>query len=182
MLTEMDHHFALLHKDDQRGLKYFYDKHYTYLHYYAYKITKDRVEAEDIVVMASEILWKRRYDITNALAVKPFLSKTVKNLCLNFLKTKKRKENSIRKRPAAETEYVNWINTEKRAEVMEVLQMATATLTARQKEILDLLIKGLSHKEIAEQLDITVQTVRSQKHNIIKWLKEQVRLFLAGKG
>ncbi len=41
-------------------------------------------------------------------------------------------------------------------------------LSEREKEILVLLVRGLSHKEIAEQLNISVHTVTSHRKNIIE--------------
>jgi two-component system, NarL family, nitrate/nitrite response regulator NarL len=46
-----------------------------------------------------------------------------------------------------------------------------ATLTAREREIAELLEEGLSNKEIAERLEIGLPTVKNHVHNILTKLK-----------
>ena len=48
-------------------------------------------------------------------------------------------------------------------------------LSARENEILQLLAKGLLYKEIAEQLSISVSTVRQHIHHIYEKLHVQNR-------
>ncbi len=50
-----------------------------------------------------------------------------------------------------------------------------ATLTAREKEILDLLAKGYLYKEIAAELFISIETVKRHIHNIYEKLHVQTR-------
>ncbi|MEO5917361.1 MAG: response regulator transcription factor [Luteolibacter sp.] len=48
-------------------------------------------------------------------------------------------------------------------------------LTSRETEVLDLLIKGLLYKEMAEQLDISIVTVRYHLNNIYRKLHVRTR-------
>ena len=50
-----------------------------------------------------------------------------------------------------------------------------AKLTIREREMLDLLAKGYSYKEIADQLSISFETVRTHIHNIYEKLHVQSR-------
>lgn len=50
-----------------------------------------------------------------------------------------------------------------------------ATLTTREKEILDLLAKGYLYKEIAAELFISIETVKRHIHNIYEKLHVQTR-------
>jgi DNA-binding CsgD family transcriptional regulator len=50
----------------------------------------------------------------------------------------------------------------------ECKKIAGGYLSEREKEILVLLVQGLSHKEIAEQINISVHTVTSHRKNIIE--------------
>jgi DNA-binding CsgD family transcriptional regulator len=48
-------------------------------------------------------------------------------------------------------------------------------LTNREREMLDLLSKGYRYKEIADQLSISFETVRTHIHNIYEKLHVQSR-------
>ena len=48
---------------------------------------------------------------------------------------------------------------------------AAGALTAREREIAELIEQGLSNKEIAEQLEIGLPTVKNHVHNILTKLK-----------
>lgn len=52
-------------------------------------------------------------------------------------------------------------------------------LTAREREVIDLLGEGLSNKEIATRLNIAVHTVKSHVHNILEKLALRSRLEVA---
>jgi len=52
----------------------------------------------------------------------------------------------------------------------------TQELTAREKEILDLLAKGLMYKEIASQKEISTETVRKHVRNIYEKLQVSTRM------
>jgi DNA-binding NarL/FixJ family response regulator len=53
------------------------------------------------------------------------------------------------------------------------------TLTARQREVLELAAQGLTNKEIAEQLCVSVETVKSHISQILKRLQVHSRHELA---
>jgi DNA-binding NarL/FixJ family response regulator len=61
-----------------------------------------------------------------------------------------------------------------KAKVMEAVK-----LTARERQVIDLLGEGLSNKEIAIRLHIAVHTVKSHVHNILEKLALHTRLEVA---
>lgn len=52
-------------------------------------------------------------------------------------------------------------------------------LTHREREVIDLISKGMSNKEIAEALHIATFTVKSHVHNILEKLSLSTRLEIA---
>lgn len=59
---------------------------------------------------------------------------------------------------------------------MESQNKLTETLTAREKEILELLAKGQINKEVANQLEISNGTVRKHIQNIYEKLHVNTRV------
>jgi two-component system response regulator NreC len=56
-----------------------------------------------------------------------------------------------------------------------LLQMDEGTHSDREKEVLTLIAKGFSNKEIAGQLVISVKTIESHKGNLMEKLKMKTR-------
>ena len=54
-------------------------------------------------------------------------------------------------------------------------------LTAREREILDLLALGMSNKEIAIRLTLTVSTVKNHVHNLLRKLDVTTRAGAVGR-
>lgn len=50
-------------------------------------------------------------------------------------------------------------------------RMLSIRLTAREREIVDLIDRGLSNKEISQQLSVEVRTVKTHVHNILEKLQ-----------
>ena len=57
--------------------------------------------------------------------------------------------------------------------------MKAVKLTRREHEVVDLIARGMSNKEIANELSIAVHTVKSHVHNTLEKLALHTRLELA---
>lgn len=53
------------------------------------------------------------------------------------------------------------------------MPQSTSELTVRERQVHGLLVSGLANKEIAQQLNISVQTVKNHVHNVLR--KSQVK-------
>jgi DNA-binding NarL/FixJ family response regulator len=56
---------------------------------------------------------------------------------------------------------------------------AAVRMTAREKQVVELIAEGLSNKEIADRLHIATHTVKSHVHNILEKLTLHTRLEVA---
>jgi DNA-binding CsgD family transcriptional regulator len=69
---------------------------------------------------------------------------------------------------------INWNRTSPAGEMASLAEYyAKNEITRREKEIIELILKGLTNQEIADSLFITLQTVKDHTHNI--FLKTGVR-------
>jgi DNA-binding NarL/FixJ family response regulator len=59
------------------------------------------------------------------------------------------------------------------------VHIADVKMTAREREIVDLIADGLSNKEIARRLNIATDTVKSHVHNILEKLSLRSRVEVA---
>jgi DNA-binding NarL/FixJ family response regulator len=57
--------------------------------------------------------------------------------------------------------------------------IASVRMTTRERDVIDLIVEGLSNKEIAQRLNIATYTVKSHVHNILEKLALHTRLQVA---
>ncbi len=148
---------------------------------YAKKILGATDAAEDPVQEAFVEVWKHRSKFESHVQIRAFLYMTVRNKCLNQLKhhTIVREHGS-----ASETEeYDSYREETLRSELIYQLRSAIRKLPEQRKKIMLLSLKGLKNQEIAEFLDISVNTVKQQKKIAYASLKDSLgkhALLLAG--
>lgn len=76
----------------EEAYKYIYDKYYNVLCLLAYQYVKDTFIAETIVGDVVFHIWQKRDEIVISQSLRSYLTKAVKNRCLNYLEQQKRQE------------------------------------------------------------------------------------------
>lgn len=162
-----------LKEDNQKAFAFFFDRHYNALCYFAERIVKDPLVAEDIVEESFMKLWDKRHAFETEHGVKAFLYVTTKNACLNMLKQNQRDYVS-----QAELLYISEkkesfaLNEMIRAEVLGVVGKELNRLPIQCRTILEMsFLNGLKNQEIANKLEISINTVRNQKSRGLQLLR-----------
>lgn len=143
---------------------------------FANKYLRDKQGAEDISQEVFIELWKQREKFESIDQIKAFLYLSAKNKCLNVLKHTDVKDKHIQDTIAI-SEFEddpfeeNVIKTEVNAYINEVIE----SLPPQRKKIIILSMNGLKNNEIAEELGISVNTVKLQKKIAYEKLKEAFR-------
>lgn len=162
---------ALLKKGNTVGLEYLIRVYFPVLVAYAEKIVQNSSWAEDLTEEALIKVWdnRNRFDTFNAL--KGFLYTTLRNSCLNALRSKRREEERSRNFvliEAALPDENEFIHEEMMAEIRKALD----TLSPKLKEIFMLAyFEGKDNRQIAELLQLSEQTVRNQKTKALAMLR-----------
>lgn len=160
----------------EAGLRYFFDQYYKSLCYFAVRLVQDDQEAEDIVANCFVKLSEKHKEFDTDQNIKSFLYAICRNACLNYLK-------HLRIKSAAQTFFLNQaeqgeeiiLNQIIKAEVFDILNQEIEFLPEKCREIFKLIY--FEHKktdEIAEELALSVQTVRNQKTKAIELLKNSM--------
>lgn len=146
----------------------------------AYQYLKDEEKAKDVVSDIFERLISMSLDerkiklsgVNEKLEV--FFSVIVKNRCINIINTEKNRNSIIKKMNffVVKTEYPNELQQDDFECMLELLPL-------RQKEIIQLNIAGFKNNEIAEQLNITENTVKNTLVNAKKKIKEIYTIFMS---
>lgn len=153
---------------DEEAFKYLYEEYFHALLAVACKYVESEV-AKDIVQDIFFKLWSspQKFNATEDLSF--YLYRSVQNQCLNYIRDKK-VEDSYRNKAEVVTEDY-FYNALLEEEIFIRLRKAIDELPEKYRNVINLNLEGLSDKEIAKQLDISVDAVKQQK----KRGKEQLR-------
>lgn len=154
---------------DKDAFKAFFNDFYPILCAFAKKFLKTTDQSEDAAQDALIKYWKKREEFDNLQGVKSFLYVIVRNDCINILKRSKK---SVDVEALKELESESFLKASiiNQETIMEVRQ-AVERLPSRQREIIKLTLLGIKNPEIAIQLEITEQTVKTTKRNAFKKLR-----------
>jgi RNA polymerase sigma-70 factor (ECF subfamily) len=161
--------------NNKQEFKKLFDLYYPALYLFASTIVNDNFLAEDLVQEVFIKLWEKSDGFDNIHAIKSFLYTSVKNKCLNHIEHEK----VIQKhKEYTQHELLNYavINNQIiEEETHRLIYNAINELASECKNILLLSINGLKNKEIAEELHISVNTVKTQKKIAYKQLKIKLK-------
>lgn len=172
-----------LAQGDLEAYNAIFEKYYSPLCSYANKYLKDSEAAQDVVASLFMTLWENRsLQITD---IGSYLTKAVHNRCVNKLK-------SILSRKLREEKFVYAMLNGESAElpdhiehqidkeqIEKIVENVSDTLPAKCKEIYTLHHKGeLTQNEIAQKLEISVGTVKTQIHRANKKIAQELQKYL----
>lgn len=139
---------------------------------FANKYLNNKAEAEDIAQESFVELWKQKSKFETVSHIKSFLYLSIKNKCINALKHNKVKNKYI---GSLSLDHVSFFEEQViKTEVIHEINKAVNNLSKQRKEIILLAMQGLKNVEIAEELDISINTVKLQKKIAYKLLREKL--------
>lgn len=152
------------------AFNYIFELYYKRLHFFSAGISSE-IDAEDIVQESFIKLWERRENFNNLESIKAFLYLTTKNACLNELKHQQvvNKFNAV---PSNTIDEINIANKLIEAEVLNEVQQALLKLPLGYRRVIYLnYFKGMSNQEVAEHLNLSINTIKTQKVRGLKILR-----------
>lgn len=160
-------------KGNQKSFSSIFNTYYPSLCFFAERMIVDKQEAEDIVEESFVKLWRLHANFETMRNIKAFLYITTKNACLNFIKQTERtnkQQSELLYMLAQKEDHV--LSTITKAEVMREVHAAIESLPPQCRKIVRLsFLEGLKNQEIAERLNLSINTVKNQKMRAISLLK-----------
>ena len=166
--------FLALQSGNENGLRYFFELYHNPLLLYATSLVKDNHQAQDIVAESFAKLWSKKQNISEWKMLKHWLYRAVYNACIDSLRKEASRKKSIphllaQTSAVEKTALENIIQTE----TFQRLYSLLAQLPPRSRQIFHLFyLQNKSIKEIADSLDISVNTVKTQKLRAIQFVKQ----------
>lgn len=163
-------------KSNPSHYKRIFDKYYKDLVIRAYQILQDEQLSKDAAQEVFFELWKNRSKLGPHIILHPYLKRSVTNRAINIHKSRRHHQSSgpeplqlIKNQEPDASE-----NLEK-SELEKIIHYAIDALPERCRLIFILCRQeGMSHKEIADKLNISVKTIENQMTKAIKSLRERI--------
>ena len=163
---------TLIQKDDIKAFKQFFESFYPSVCVFAQKYLKDTALAEDLAQEAFIEYWKIKENFMDIKAIKGFIYTVTKNKCLNDIKLRKIRENLLQMANTSDEYFYELILEE---EAYSVVHRAVNRLAPQSRKIVWLSMEGSKNQEIADQLNVTINTVKTLKKNAYRELRNQLK-------
>lgn len=173
--------------EDLKAFELLYNEHYEALCRYSQRFVFDLDTSREIVQDVFISIWEKRRILLGGESLKPYLYRSVRNKCLDYLKHLKVKSEyeKMRIQEIQESSY-NSFNTEDHPldglitkELKNAISSAIENLPPKCRKIFELSrYEGKKYREISEELNISVKTVETQMSRALKSIKQQLSGFI----
>ena len=139
---------------------------------FAYTYVDDYMEAEDIVMEAMTYYWENRTRLGLGVNPSAYIFTAIKNKCLNYLRDLEIRDRNYKNLNKEELDEDYFLCQQIRADVVAELFDAIDELPDRCKEIFKRsYVDGQEERKIAEELNISLNTIKTQKQRAKSYLR-----------
>lgn len=169
---DSDDIFIGLKRRDEAALSVLFDTYYEKLYLFAEKYIYDSDKAHDIVQDVFLKIWENAERLELTSSIQHYLFASVRNGCLNYLKSLQIEDRNNRKYAEAyiESQNVDMVDDE---ELLARVRQVLDELPEKCREVCLLrFVEGYKYAEIAVRLDMNENTVKAQLHRGMERLKQ----------
>lgn len=166
---------------DHNAYEEIYNRYNGLLYVFAYKRLKNREEAKDLIHELFLKLWRDREKLSDRYILAAYLYASLKNQIINLITHKKVADRYI----SSLDQYIferstnNTDHLTRKNDLHYFIEKEIAELQPKMRKVFELSRKtNLSRKEIAQQLAISEETVKSHMHTALKILKVRLGSFM----
>lgn len=171
-----------LKTNEEQAFELLFRRYYVRLCGFANKFLANSSESEEIVQEVFLSIWKKKDQLKFDDQIRPYLFKSVQNLCYNFLEHKKVVNSYYSVIELVYKNQSNDFNTYESvlySEFQQRVEQGINSLPEQCRLIFNLSRQeGLKYSEIAERLGISVKTVETQMRRALSKLKVELKDYL----
>ncbi len=168
-----------LKEADRAAFAEIYTRYHAMLYTYALYYMKSRPDVEDILQSVFVKLWTAREAIFVTASLRSYLFAMTKNRVMNYIRDSNNALQHNYRLAQQQPDCDDDLCTRaERNHLTEVLHLAIKSLPPQQQLVATLRCQGYSNREIAERLDLSVNTVNAHYRACLKRLKECVPGFI----
>lgn len=178
-----DQQFSLwarrIRNSDEQAFKAMFDATFENFVRYAWKYTKTKDSAMDIVQESFIKLWQVRKGLDPAQSLKTYFYRMVKHKSLNYLRDVLEHSEDVNELEIPDDNFPMPMNDESESsKLLEPLRQWIDELPERQKEAFKLSrYEGLTHEEIAEVMEVSPRTVNNHIGAALNQLQERYKKY-----
>ena len=172
--------WELLKAGDSRAFTTIYDRYKELLHRYANRWIQDRETIKDVVQELFTTLWTKRESLTLQENLSGYLYVAIRNAILRKISQENRSHLYL----ASLQRYINagesiTDHRTRENQLREIIEKEIALLPTKMRQIFEMSRnRHMSHAEIARELNISEQTVRTQVKRALKVLRSRLGILL----
>lgn len=173
---------AQLKKGDQNAFKEIFDQHYSLLCAIAYHYVKDTAVSETLAEDALLSVWDKFEELTFTTSLKAYLLRTVRNKSIDYLRASKIEESHINIDEVSNHCFLPDEELFEKYVAAELEQKIEAAINTLPEECRNVFIMSRyddrSYQEIANYLNISINTVKYHMKRALNLLREELKDYL----
>ena len=142
---------------------------------YAEKYLEQSYIVKDIVQDIFIKLWEVFSDFDSEIAIKAYLYRSIRNAIINYVEHLRVGDKYNKRKLAEINSEQNFLSQIIEQETHRIIYQAIEELPEKRKQIILLSINGFSNSEIAKKLDISINTIKTQKSEAYKRLRKSLK-------
>jgi RNA polymerase sigma-70 factor (ECF subfamily) len=131
--------------------------------------------AKDIVQEIFLKFWEIFSDFDSDIAIKAYLYRSIRNATINYLEHLKVEDKYSKRKLEEINSEQNFLSQIIEKETHRMIYQAIEELPEKRKQVILLNINGLSNPEIAKKLNLSINTIKTQKAGAYKQLRESLK-------
>ena len=168
--------FARISENDEFAFMTFFDLYSKKVYQFIYKFIKEKSETEDLTQIVFIKLWEKRAALKNVESVNGYVFTVAHRIVIDHFRLVQTKNKNLVSNEYESDESSTTLSAEdllNKHEFEKIYNKAIDSLPPKRKEIFILSRhEGLTNKQIADRLDISVKTVENQMTSALFFLKD----------
>jgi RNA polymerase sigma-70 factor (family 1) len=164
----------------EKAFRKVYEKYNPMLRFFCLRYCNDKENANDVVQEVFVKLWEAHLTFKDETALRSYLFKTARSLCLNQLRHDKVKDRYTQFISQQE-HYDSFLEDMMEAEIFSILNRIFEEIPPACKEVYLCSLEGKKHSEIAERFHISVNSVKKYKNRAHHFLRNKIKIIFPDK-
>jgi RNA polymerase sigma-70 factor (ECF subfamily) len=170
---------ARIRDGDQQAFRSFFELHQHALMRFLLSRRVNREQAEDLIQQAFLTIWDKRAQIDTSKSLRSFLFTVAYNSMLNRIRDNREEVAGSTGRLPEESDFHTPEDDAMNSEAMKAMHGRLAVMPEKRRAVFELCyLQELSHREVAEIMDISTKTIENHMSIALRELREALKRYM----